>query len=67
MAVAAYTLDTTQTSFQTRAVENIKKKVKELSARHPAAKFIMGLVCVLVVIAAAYTGFHKLAACLSHS
>jgi hypothetical protein len=59
MAVATYSLNQSSTTLQDRAFDNIKKKVKELSTRHPAAKFIMGLVCVLIVIAAAYTGYHN--------
>jgi hypothetical protein len=42
-----------------KVVEQVKKRVAELSKMHPAAKLIMGLATFLIIAAAVYTGYHN--------
>lgn len=42
-----------------RVVEQVKKRVAELSKMHPVAKLIMGAAALLIIASAIYTGYHN--------
>ena len=46
-------------SAANKVVEQVKKRVAELSKMHPAAKVIMGVAAFLIIAAAIYTGYHN--------
>lgn len=59
MAAASVSLSVSPGSFQERALENIKTKLKQLSNLNQVAKTVMVVAAVFIVIAALYTGYHN--------